>query len=292
MALEGQREVLTFGPHNFPGHKILTIGPHNHKILTIGPHIFPGHKILTIGPHIFPGHNFPLALGPRAKGKFSLYKASEIRPNPDFTQSNPMPLRHAKWTKRARWNRRQFELSKHPSHPSRLQILWSKMWSKGTLDRKGRISQSAHEFLACMEQHRANSRAMRLGNPPPYPELVEEEPLPPNKEKTLVAPLPPNQYIDGTSHQIADSITRPCPDQTALVVYKVPKETGKSTLVMYHHDQLTAGNADDYEIDDFVRPDDEIVCMQPGDEPVAPRLQSEAPPSDVPQLEWPGMNVE
>ena len=66
MALEGQREVLTFGPHNFPGHKILTIGPHNHKILTIGPHIFPGHKILTIGPHIFPGHNFPLALGPKA----------------------------------------------------------------------------------------------------------------------------------------------------------------------------------------------------------------------------------
>ena len=86
------------------------------------------------------------------------------------------------------------------------------MWSKGTLDRKGRISESAREFLTCMEQHRANSMAMRLGNPPPYPELVEEEPLPPNKEKKLVAPLPPNQYIDGTSHQIADSITRPCPD--------------------------------------------------------------------------------
>ena len=196
---------------------------------------------------------------------------------------DPMPIRHAKWTKRARWNRRQFELSKHPSHPSRLQILWSKMWSKGTLDRKGRISESAREFLTCMEQHRANSRAMRLGNPPPYPELVES--LPPNKEEKLVAPLPPNQYIDGTSHQIADSITRPCPDQTALVVYKVPKEKGKSALVMYHHDQLTAGNADDYEIDDFTRPDDEFVFMEDGDEPVAPPLPaSEVPPSDVPQV--------
>ena len=144
-----------------------------------------------------------------------------------------------------------------------------------------------------MEQHRANSRAMRLGNPPPYPELVEEEPLPPNKEntlvaplppnkeKTLVAPLPPNQFIDGTSHQIVDRVTKKA-DQSALVVYQVPKEAGKSALVMHHQDQLTAD--DDYVIDDFTRPDDEFVFMEDGDEPVAPPLPaSEVPPSEGPE---------
>ena len=71
-------------------------------------------------------------------------------------------------------------------------------------------------------------------------------------------------------------------------MYQVPKEKGKSALVMYHHDQLTAGNADDYEIDDFTRPDDEFVFMEDGDEPVAPPLEG---PEPLPPSEGPSEGV-
>ena len=167
-----------------------------------------------------------------------------------------MPLRRANWTENARWNREQFELSKYPSRPTHLQVLWSKMCHEGPLDRKGRESKSYRKFVRAMKRHQANRRAMRLGNPPPYPKLVE--------------PLPACQFIEASSNQIVDSVSSHA-DKSALVLFNQPI------------DGFADGDADGYEIDDFTRPDDEIVYMQHGDVAVAPPLEGPEPlpPSDV-----------
>ena len=106
--------------------------------------------------------------------------------------------------------------------------------------------------------YKANSRAMRLGNPPPYPKLVE--------------PLPACQFIEASSNQIVDRVTTKA-DQSALVLFNRPDTDG-----------FADGDADGYEIDDFTRPDDEIVHMQDGDVPVAPPLEGPEPlpPSEGP----------
>ena len=168
-----------------------------------------------------------------------------------------MPLRRANWTENARWNREQFELSRYPSRPRYLQVLWSKMCHEGPLDRKGRESKSYRKFVRAMKRHQANRRAMQLGNPPPYPQLVE--------------PLPACQFIEASSNQIVDRVTTKA-DKSALVLFNRPDTDG-----------FADGDADGYEIDDFTRPDDEIVYMQHGDVAVAPPLEGPEPlpPSDV-----------
>lgn len=148
----------------------------------------------------------------------------------------------------------QFDL--HKSRHTQLKTLWHKMCHEGPLDRKGRETKSYRKFVRAMKQNSANRRAMRLGNPPPYPQLVE--------------PLPPNQFIEASSNQIVDSVSSHA-DKSALVLFNQPI------------DGFADGDADGYEIDDFVVPDDEIVYMQHGDVAVAPPLEGPRPlpPSDV-----------
>ena len=159
-----------------------------------------------------------------------------------------MPL-HRATSSNAAWNRMQFDL--HKSRHTQLKTLWHKMCHEGPLDRKGRETKSYRKFVRAMKCHQANRRAMQRGNPPPYPQLVE--------------PLPANQFIEASSNQIVDRVTTKA-DQSALVLFNRPDTDG-----------FADGDADGYEIDDFTRPDDEIVYMQHGDVAVAPPLEGPEP---------------